>query len=480
MCMSRNSAAIYLRISRDPKADGLANERQREDCEKIAQMHEWPVVEVYEDTASASSRNVTRMSYERMRRDFNAGKFNVLICWDLDRLTRQPRQLEDWIDAAEERGLRVVTANGEADLSTDGGRMFARVKAAVARSEIERKSTRQRRKNQQLAESGRPAPGRRKYGYEMDGVTIRESEAETIRLIAKMLLGGETLRGVIVELERRGIPSPRSSSWSHASVKHLIIRERTAGILVSQGVTYEHSEIQPILDMDTWLTIRAILTDPSRTTAPGRPSAHWLSGILVCQCGAYMTGKNVHNGKGGITPSYVCRATQRTAYAGRHATITTAAAEHAGVSALYFALARLQAGGGEVVEIAIARKALAEVDEQLARAEEAYTLTGSSSSRSLLARLGEERKAADDALQTALGSLGSQQILNATRNAAAPGERLNMDSLAAFARSIPRLSVDRKRTLAKMSMRGHLRTGTGKGAKRITWTTPDGQPLFDD
>ena len=61
---------------------------------------------------------------------------------DVDRLTRQPSQLEEWIDRAEEHGLKLVTSNGDADLSTDGGRMFARIKAAVARGEVERKGAR--------------------------------------------------------------------------------------------------------------------------------------------------------------------------------------------------------------------------------------------------------------------------------------------------------------------------------------------------
>ena len=52
-------------------------------------------------------------------------------------------QLEDWIDAPELRGLALVTANGDADPSTDGGRMYARIKAAVARAEMERKGARQ-------------------------------------------------------------------------------------------------------------------------------------------------------------------------------------------------------------------------------------------------------------------------------------------------------------------------------------------------
>ncbi|MDR7172221.1 hypothetical protein J2W56_005982 [Nocardia kruczakiae] len=130
-------AVIYLRVSLDQSGEGLAVERQREDCEQIAAARGWTVIETYTDNSiSAFDKVKNRPAYDRMVDDYRAGRFNALITWDLDRLTRQPRQLEDWIDAAESQGLRLVTANGEADLQTDGGRMYARIKAAVARAEM--------------------------------------------------------------------------------------------------------------------------------------------------------------------------------------------------------------------------------------------------------------------------------------------------------------------------------------------------------
>ena len=42
-------AAIYLRISLDAAMDGLAIERQREDCEAIAKQRGWMVVYTYVD-----------------------------------------------------------------------------------------------------------------------------------------------------------------------------------------------------------------------------------------------------------------------------------------------------------------------------------------------------------------------------------------------------------------------------------------------
>ncbi|MCF8610187.1 recombinase family protein [Gordonia sp. HY285] len=188
---------IYLRISQDREADGLAIERQREDCENLARFRRWGVVETYVDVSkSATDKTKARPGYDRMVADWESGAFDAIVCWDLDRLTRQPRQLEDWIDRAEERGLALVTANGDADLSTDGGRMYARIKAAVARAEMERKSARQKAAHQQRARQGRPPKGVRPLGYDIAGDQI-PAEAHAVAAMYTAFLGEKgTLRGI--------------------------------------------------------------------------------------------------------------------------------------------------------------------------------------------------------------------------------------------------------------------------------------------
>src|SRR5699024_12842513 len=132
------------------------------------------VIEIdVEQTKIATDRTASRPVCDRMVAGYLLGRFDAIICYDLDSLPRQPRQLEDWIDAAELRGLALVTANGDADLSTDGGRMYARIKAAVARAEMERKSARQSAAQRQRAMQGRPPKGMRPLGYAVDGEGIR-------------------------------------------------------------------------------------------------------------------------------------------------------------------------------------------------------------------------------------------------------------------------------------------------------------------
>lgn len=195
--MPETRCAIYLRISQDREGDGLAIDRQREACEQLAAYRRWTVVETYVDQSrSATDKTKVRPRYDRMVADYHAGMFTAIVCYDLDRLTRQPRQLEDWIDAAEERGLALVTANGDADLSTDGGRMYARIKAAVARGEVDRKSARQKAAHQQRARQGRPPKGVRPIGYDLAGDVI-DSEAAAVRAIYAAFLGEKgTLRGI--------------------------------------------------------------------------------------------------------------------------------------------------------------------------------------------------------------------------------------------------------------------------------------------
>lgn len=229
VCMTR--AAIYLRISLDATGERLAVERQREACLQLAKDRGWEIVHVYEDNSkSATDPRKRRPDYEQMVADYAAGRFDALVCWDLDRLTRQPRQLEDWIDAATERGLKLITANGEADLSTDGGRMYARIKASVARAEVERKSARQIAANHQRAGKGKPPGGVRPLGYTIDRKIIPD-EAETVRMIFKRFDSGDSINSLTRWLTETGVPT-RAVLSARARVAELTSKIASTGTIV--------------------------------------------------------------------------------------------------------------------------------------------------------------------------------------------------------------------------------------------------------
>ncbi|MFC7956911.1 MULTISPECIES: recombinase family protein [Nocardiaceae] len=118
---------------------------QRDLCREIVERRGWTLVGEFVDSSiSASDARKVRPGCDALVTAYAEGQFDALVCNDIDRLTRQPRQMEDWLDAAVDHGLALVTANGEADLRTDAGRTFVRVRTASARGEVERKSARQR------------------------------------------------------------------------------------------------------------------------------------------------------------------------------------------------------------------------------------------------------------------------------------------------------------------------------------------------
>ena len=157
-------AAIYLRQSKDALQDGLAIDRQREDCVKLCAERGWTIVAELADNDISASNGKHRPAYQELLRLVEVGSVDVIVAWHVDRITRRLSELEDLIERCEKAGVRVATVSGDLDLSTDAGRLVGRILGAVARGEVERKSARQRRAALQSAQAGRP-PARRAFGF---------------------------------------------------------------------------------------------------------------------------------------------------------------------------------------------------------------------------------------------------------------------------------------------------------------------------
>jgi DNA invertase Pin-like site-specific DNA recombinase len=100
-------AAVYVRISRDREGAGLGVQRQEQDCRGLAERLGWHVIGVYCDNdVSASDRRRKRKDYLRLCDDLKAGRVDAILTWHMDRLHRQPAELEQFIDLLEVETLR--------------------------------------------------------------------------------------------------------------------------------------------------------------------------------------------------------------------------------------------------------------------------------------------------------------------------------------------------------------------------------------
>jgi DNA invertase Pin-like site-specific DNA recombinase len=288
-------AAVYLRQSLDRDGTGLAIARQREACTKLCSDRGWEPVEYIDNDVSASTGKA-RPAYTRMLADIAAKKVGAVVVWDLDRLHRRPIELEHFMELADRCRLGLATVTGDVDLSTDNGRLFARIKGAVARAEVERKSARQKAANQQRASLGRPpAGGVRAVGYDATGMKLIEREAELIQQGYRELLAGASLRGTAARWNAEGFRTARGGQWRPDGVRYTLRNPRNAALAVYQGEEVGPGTWPPIVPEETFRAAVAVLEDPTRRTTPTNARRYLLAGLARCTCGAaVMTGRTQH------------------------------------------------------------------------------------------------------------------------------------------------------------------------------------------
>ncbi len=283
-----SAAAIYARISRDSAGDLLGVTRQADACRERAERVGWPVAEVYvDDDVSAHDRRAVRHAYRRLLDDLAAGRRDAVLVWDLDRLHRQPRELEEFMSLADSRGVALASVSGEVDLGTASGRLHARMLGAVAAHESEHKSERLRAQRLQAAQQGRHmGGGRRPYGYQRDGVTLDVGEVERIRWAAATLLAGDSVVSVARRMNAQGWPSAAGGEWTATKLRSVLAGPRLAGLRVHRGQVVGDAEWPAVLERSTYDRLRLLLGDPRRRQR-GRPPVQLLTGLAVCGlCGA--------------------------------------------------------------------------------------------------------------------------------------------------------------------------------------------------
>ncbi|MGQ4600886.1 recombinase family protein [Nocardia sp. R6R-6] len=280
--------AIYVRISQDRSGDGKGVDRQEGDCRALAERLGATAVRVYSDNDISAYSGKKRPGYLSLCEDIERGAVDVVIAWHPDRLHRSPIELEHFITLIEGRktGVHTVQA-GLWDLSSPSGRMVARQLGAVARYESEHKGERIKAARVQQALAGEFHGGMRPYGFERDGVTVREAEAVEIVRMYEQTVAGVSLRQIVADLNRRGIPTATGrGQWTSVAVRDIIKRPRNAGWSVHKGEIVGKAVWPALVSEETWKAAVAIVTNPARRTTPGN-TPRWLgSGVYLCDvCG---------------------------------------------------------------------------------------------------------------------------------------------------------------------------------------------------
>lgn len=301
------TAGIYARISDDRTGDAAGVGRQEADCRTLAAARGWTVADVFvdNDVSASSYGRKARPEYERLLKAMREKAVDAVIVWHEDRLHRQPRELEGFIDLANANGIALATVTGDIDLGTPEGRLRARMLGSVGAYESEHKAQRILRKHLQLAADGKVSGGgTRPFGFEKDRTTINRAEAAIIRKAVDAVIVGRPIRSIARDWAALGVKSPTGREFGPNAVRRLLRSGRIAGLREHHGEIVGTAVWPAVVTPEKAATVRAILSDPARMNRRAARK-YLLAGYLTCGlCGAVLRSAP----RGGGVSAYRCKA----------------------------------------------------------------------------------------------------------------------------------------------------------------------------
>ena len=308
--------AIYARYSCD-KQNETSLEDQIRRCTELAQRHGLSVSKdlIYTDAAASGTDkgDALRESYRRLREDWDAGKFDVLVVDEFSRLSRdnvEQAVLQKRLEKS--RRVRLITADG-VDTQDPDWQLRLGFQGLIAQQESRKLSYRVDRG--MVGQLGRgymiAAPA---FGYRLQRVfddnqnhigslwVIHEENASIVRQVFDMRAKGESMHKIAAWLNQKSVSCSRKgrdgqeAHWRPARVKNMLENAIYKGIFVWRGSTtyakkmkelgdeiqsveYLRPELRLVSD-EVWT--RCNNRSVSRSGYGG--GQHALTGVLTCGC----------------------------------------------------------------------------------------------------------------------------------------------------------------------------------------------------
>ena len=283
-------AFLYCRVSTD---DHYSLALQEERCRGYAKHKGWQVAKVRKDVGSG--KDAEQPGYQELLADVKADAVDVVITYRLDRLSRNVRDVYDFLQRSAEANVGFVSTSESFDTTTAMGRAMLGVAAVFAQLTREMIAENVRDGIAKRARSGRYVGGASTppYGYtysrEKGRLLVEPKEAEVVRqvfdLFARRKWG--TTR-IARYLNQEGTPGKTGAQWSNRTIASMLRSTLCVGKLAYRGAEYE-GEHEPIVDRDLFEEAQELIRQRAPLPPRTQQSQHLLSGIARCgQCGGRM------------------------------------------------------------------------------------------------------------------------------------------------------------------------------------------------
>ncbi len=347
-------AALYIRLSKEDENEGPSGSvtNQQSLLHAFVREHRLDVYDTYIDDGW-SGTSFDRPGFQRMLRDIEAGKVNMVITKDLSRLGRDYIMTGHYMERYfPEKRVRYISLLDGVDTGVESSANditpFRAIMNDMYAKDISKKIKSVKHDKQRKGEfiGGKPMYGYRMHPSEKNRIVIDEDAAPVVRRIFAMALAGTSCRQIAVRLNEEGVLSPAayagltlschgpySGQWSGERITAMLKNETYIGNMVQgrtarisyktkkclrrqpeQWVVVEHTH-EPLIDPETFRKVQLMVN--SRRNTRSRTYDFLLKGLIFChECGYPLAVMNRRNAAGEDRLFFVCRTYQRFTKAG--------------------------------------------------------------------------------------------------------------------------------------------------------------------
>ncbi len=268
--------AIYIRLSKEDvdrgynESESIKNQRTllTEYVQKLGGKYQ--LIDTYIDQGFTGT-NFNRPDFQRMVRDIENGKINMVVTKDLSRLGRDYIETGEYIEKwFPENNVRYVSVTDGIDTfeASNGNNDIAPFKSILNDMYSKDLSKKIRTAMHTMQKQGKWVGGKTPLGYTKDindknKLIIYEPEAQIVRNIFNMASNGKQVGEIRDYLNNRDIPTANKSRynketfWENKTVKNILKNKVYIGTTVQNKrsrISYKNRKIRPNPE-EKWVTV---------------------------------------------------------------------------------------------------------------------------------------------------------------------------------------------------------------------------------
>ncbi len=303
-----NRAAIYARVSHKSQAedDKTSISEQITEMEAHCQRRGLTIVARYQEVGRGWSK--TRPKFQRMLADARNGRFDTIVCWKSDRLSRGMYPAAALMEVVEAHQITLEAVTDAIDMKTFG------LMAAIGKIELDNFRERSALGRRGAAKQGRIPANGTPFGYQIgdDGKPqINQTEAEIVRRIFDMYVHqGLGAPSIARRLTDADIPrANRSKQWLEPHIQRILKNEaykgtwwygKTRQVATDTGRkiydqpkdTWIQIPFPPLVDEETWNRAQTIKAQRMSRAKRNTKTFYLLQHLVRCaECGFLLGGR---------------------------------------------------------------------------------------------------------------------------------------------------------------------------------------------